>query len=182
MRVLDVGVGTGLLAREAARMVGASVRVVGVDPSIEMLTTGRPKNPARLVQGAGEHLPFAPAQFDFVTMGYALRHVSDLDGTFAEYRRVLKPGGRVVLLEITEPKSTFGSTMARAYFGTVVPFLTRLGTLSGDAPRLMSLCWDTITNCVEPEIVLASLRRTGFVADRTVVAGVFSEYVGKRSE
>ena len=133
MSVLDVGVGTGLLAREAAPLLGPSGRIVGVDPSFEMMTAGRPRNPARLVQGFGERLPFVEGQFDFVTMGYALRHVDNLDQTFSEYRRVLKTGGRVLLLEITEPKSVVGSAIARGYFGKIVPWLTRIGTMSGDA-------------------------------------------------
>jgi demethylmenaquinone methyltransferase/2-methoxy-6-polyprenyl-1,4-benzoquinol methylase len=182
MTVLDVGVGTGLLAREAAQLLGPSGRVIGVDPSFEMMTAGRHRNPARLVQGFGERLPFVEGQFDFVTMGYALRHVDDLDQTFSEYRRVLKTGGRVLLLEITEPKSIVGSAIARGYFGKIVPWLTRIGTMSGDASQLMTLCWDTITNCVDPEVVLASLRRAGFYAERTVVAGVFSEYVCTRRD
>lgn len=180
MNVLDVGTGTGLLAREASRLIGPSGQVVGVDPSFEMMAAGRLRNPACLIQGFGERLPFTDGKFDFVTMGYALRHVEDLDLAFGEYRRVLRTGGRLLLLEITEPKSVLGSALARAYFGTVVPLFTRIGTLSGDASLLMSLCWDTITNCVEPEVVLASLRRTGFDAGRTVVAGVFSEYVATR--
>jgi demethylmenaquinone methyltransferase/2-methoxy-6-polyprenyl-1,4-benzoquinol methylase len=181
MTVLDVGVGTGLLAREAALLLGSSGRIVGIDPSFDMMAVGRRRNPARLVQGFGERLPFGDGQFDFVTMGYALRHVDDLDQAFGEYRRVLKTSGGVLLLEITEPKSAIGSAIARAYFGTVVPWLTRLGTMSSDASQLMSLCWDTITNCVEPEVVLTSLRRAGFDASRIVVAGVFSEYIGTRS-
>ena len=118
MRVLDVGTGTGLLAREIVRVLG-SKQVVGLDPSWQMMAAGRRQLGIRFVQGLGERLPFPAAHFDFLTMGYALRHVSDLDQAFAEYRRVLKPGGRVLLLEITRPASTFGLSLARLYFGAV---------------------------------------------------------------
>ena len=176
MHVLDVGTGTGLLAREAVQIVGASGRVVGLDPSMKMMEAGRGRLEMGRVQGLGERLPFADGRFDFVTMGYALRHVPDLDQTFLEYMRVLKPGGRVLLLEITKPRSFLGTMAARVYFGSVVPGLARLSTRSADASELMKFYWDTIAQCVAPEIVLASLRRTGFAAERTVIAGIFSEY------
>ncbi|HYU80521.1 MAG TPA: class I SAM-dependent methyltransferase [Vicinamibacterales bacterium] len=178
--VLDVGTGTGLLAREAARLVGSSGRVIGIDPSIQMMVTGRDRGTTGLVQGLGESLPFSDGQFDYVTMGYALRHVGDLDQLFAEYARVLKPGGRLLLLEITKPASTLGSMLMQAYFGTVVPYLTRIGTRSTHSSQLMKFYWETIAYCVAPEVILASIRRAGFVAERTVIAGIFSEYLGTR--
>ncbi|HEU5319997.1 MAG TPA: class I SAM-dependent methyltransferase, partial [Methylomirabilota bacterium] len=93
MRVLDVAVGTGAVARHAARMGGAAGRVVGVDPSAGMLRQARRSLPIPLVQGVAEELPFRAHVFDAVTVGYALRHVVDLRQTFVEYARVLKPGG-----------------------------------------------------------------------------------------
>ena len=91
LRVLDVGTGTGLLAREIARRVGPAGSVIGIDPSSTMMAAGRPPIGIPFVQGVGERLPFADRQFDFVTMGYALRHVADLGDTICEYRRVLRP-------------------------------------------------------------------------------------------
>ncbi|HET9360900.1 MAG TPA: class I SAM-dependent methyltransferase [Vicinamibacterales bacterium] len=181
MRVLDVGTGTGQLAQEAARLVGSTGSVIGLDPSREMMTVGPRTDSISFVQGLGEFLPLPDRYFDFVTMGYALRHVRDLDQTFVEYFRVLKPGGHALLLEITRPRSAIGYAMMRAYFGTVVPSLARLGTRSADAARLMRFYWDTIANCVPPEVVLASLRRSGFAAaERRCTAGIFSEYIATR--
>jgi demethylmenaquinone methyltransferase/2-methoxy-6-polyprenyl-1,4-benzoquinol methylase len=181
MRVLDVGTGTGLLAREMVHVLGTSGRVVGLDPSWRMMAAGRRRLSVRFVQGVGERLPFADKNFDFLTMGYALRHVPDLDQTFEEYRRVLKPGGRLLLLEITRPASTVGRVLARMYFGTVVPLVIRIGTGSASAAELMRFYWETIAQCVPPETVLASLRRVGLAApDRTVVHGIFSEYRATR--
>jgi demethylmenaquinone methyltransferase/2-methoxy-6-polyprenyl-1,4-benzoquinol methylase len=181
MSVLDVGSGTGLLARAAASVVGPAGKVTAVDPSFEMMTAGPHHGEIGLVQGVGEVLPFAAGVFDFVTIGYALRHVSDLDQMFAEYARVLKPAGRVLILEITKPRSTIGAALARAYFGIVTPCVTRLATGSADASRLMRFYWDTIAHCVPPDVILASLRRAGFSAGRTVVGGVFSEYLATRN-
>lgn len=180
MEVLDVGTGTGLLACEVVQMLGADGHVVGVDPSPQMMAAGRHHRGIRFVQALGECLPFPDSHFDFITMGYALRHVPDLHEAFGEYFRVLRPGGRILLLEITKPASTLGAALARAYFGTLVPLLARIGTRSADAGQLMKFYWDTIEHCVPPEIVLASLSQSGFVAKRTTVHGIFSEYTASR--
>ena len=183
MKVLDVGTGTGLLAREIGRVTGAPHRIVGLDPSSSMLSVCRKVAATSvLVQGIGERLPLADESFDFVTMGYALRHVADLDRAFSEYRRVLKPAGRVLLLEITRPKSTLGLATARLYFRTLVPLATRIATGSTAAAQLMRFYWDTIQMCVPPESVVASLERVGFVGARhTITFGIFSEYTGVRA-
>jgi len=69
-------------------------------------------------------------------MGYALRHVSDLFAAFREYHRVLRPGGRVLILEISRPASRLGLALARLYLKRLVPLVTRVGTGSADAQRL----------------------------------------------
>ena len=181
MCILDVGTGTGLLAREIVHLAGSSDRVVALDPSRSMMVAGRREMSLPFVQGLGQRLPFPDAHFDLVTMGYALRHVPDLDQTFEEYRRVLKPGGRLLLLEITPPASPIGFALARVYFGLIVPLVTRIGTGSANAAELMRFYWDTIVQCVPPETVLAALERAGFARpDRTVVHGIFSEYIATR--
>jgi demethylmenaquinone methyltransferase / 2-methoxy-6-polyprenyl-1,4-benzoquinol methylase len=181
MNVLDVGTGTGLLAREIVHLLGASGRVVGLDPATRMMAAGRDRTHIDFVQGVGERLPFTDNQFDFVTMGYALRHVPDLDQAFEEYCRVLKPGGGLLLLEITRPLSSIGRVAARLYFGTIVPLATRIGTGSATTAELMRFYWETIAQCVPPETVLASLQQAGFAAPhRTVVHAIFSEYKAQR--
>ncbi|MGE0448071.1 MAG: class I SAM-dependent methyltransferase [Vicinamibacterales bacterium] len=184
MAVLDVGTGTGLLAHQIARITGTPHRVTGLDPSGSMLSVCRRDGiVTSLVQGVGERLPFADASFDFITMGYALRHVADLDRAFGEYLRVLKPAGRVLLLEITRPRSAVGLAVARVYLRSLVPFATRLATGSADAAELMRFYWDTIEMCVPPETVIESLGRAGFrEAGRTITYGIFSEYTGVRTQ
>jgi demethylmenaquinone methyltransferase / 2-methoxy-6-polyprenyl-1,4-benzoquinol methylase len=89
MRVLDVGLGTGLLASEAARMVGEPALVVGVDPSLGMLKTAQIPPGICLIVGCVEQLPLATGLFDFVSMGYVLRYLTCMEGAFAEIHRVL---------------------------------------------------------------------------------------------
>ena len=178
-RVLDVAMGTGLVAREAATLVGSASLVLGVDPSMGMLCEARRTLNVSAVLGAGEALPVADASFDFISMGYALRHLPDLGGTFAEFRRVLRPGGRVCILEITRPNGVIGRAALGAYFRGALPMLSRVIGTSAQTRDLWRYYWKTIDACVSPEVVLRSLRDAGFAdVRRFVELGVFSEYTG----
>jgi demethylmenaquinone methyltransferase/2-methoxy-6-polyprenyl-1,4-benzoquinol methylase len=179
MAVLDVATGTGLVARAAAELTGGS-GVIGLDPSRGMLDEARRAASVPLVQARGEALPFPDARFDALSMGYALRHVSDVFAAFREYHRVLRPGGRVLILEISRPASRTGLWLARLYLKRLLPLVTRLGTGSASAQRLMDYYWDTIERCVAPEAILEALRRSGFEATRRVQGGLLSEYVGTK--
>ena len=180
MRVLDVATGTGLVLRSAAQASGGTGLAVGLDPSRGMLDECRKHCGASLLQGRGEHLPFADSQFDMVTMGYGLRHVADLRALFAEYQRVLKPGGRVLLLEITQPGAAWARWCNRLFLGTLLPGVVRVGSGAG-AARMMDYFWDTIEHCVPPEAILSALRDTGFPDPaRKVTGGILSEYLGTR--
>ncbi len=167
MRVLDVACGPGLVAQCALQLVGPSGSVIGLDPSIGMLQEAQ-KGPCRsLVQGVGERLPFPDGQFDFLSMGYALRHVPDLRVAFAEYWRVLKPGGVVLLLEISRPRSPVLLALTRFYIKTVLGVLFATATGNRDMRTLMRYWWDTTEYCVEPEQILTALRDSRF-ADCTM--------------
>ena len=180
MKVLDVATGTGMVARAASDLLGGDGMVVGLDPSRGMLNESQRAGAASLVQSVGETLPFASDTFDFLTMGFALRHVSDLEAAFRGYRRVLRPGGRVLLLEISRPESASGRAAAGLFFGRFVPLATRIGTGSDDAQRMMKYYWDTIDQCVPAEAILGALRRAGFSdVERVAFLGVFSEYTGR---
>ena len=174
MRVLDVAVGTGLVAKEAARIVGGAGVVVGVDPSAGMMAAA---GGLALVRGRAEALPFASRTFDFLSLGFALRHVDDLAAVFGEFRRVLKPGGRLLLLEITRPESAIGAAILKGYMRGAVPLLSRLVARAPETPRLYRYYWDTIEACAPPASVLATLAAAGFAnAERYVQLGIFSEY------
>ena len=180
MRVLDVGIGTGLVAREALGLIGAAGALVGVDPSPGMMA--RVQLPqVELRQGSAEALPCADAGFDFVSMGYALRHVSDVVAAFAEFHRVLRPGGRLVVLEITRPAGRLPQALLKGYMRAVVPLLARAVTRRGDNADLWRYYWDTIEACIAPPAVQAALRDAGFAEVRRVTSlGIFTEYHARR--
>ena len=182
MRVLDVATGTGLVARAAARVVGPSGSVVGLDPSAGMLRECVKAMPMPVIQARGEALPFTNEGFDFVSLGYGLRHVSDLDALLQECWRVLRPGGHLLILEFSRPASRLGFWLGRLYLQKLIPTLTRLGTRNNSAETVMRYCWDTVEQSVPPELVLGAMSRAGFLgAARKGVVGIFAEYSGRKS-
>jgi demethylmenaquinone methyltransferase/2-methoxy-6-polyprenyl-1,4-benzoquinol methylase len=182
MRLLDVATGTGLVARGGATIVAESGRVVGVDPSRGMLGEARKAVTCPLVQGRAEALPFRANLFDMLSMGFALRHVADLEIAFREYWRVLKPGGRLLLLEVSRPSSPVMRWVIRTHFQRVLPVLARLSTKSEPAELLMKFYWDTIDQCVPADTILAVLNRVGFVdVGRRLYCGFMSEYVAAKA-
>ncbi len=184
MRVLDVGVGTGLVAGQAAGIVGDPSLVTGLDPSPGMMQNARVPAGVKLVEGYAERIPLPDASFDFISMGYALRHIGDLSAAFNEFFRVLKPGGRLCVLEITRPDNRFKAAMLKAYLRGIVPWLAKFASRSTDTPVLWAYYWDTIDTCAPPAQVIGTLEAAGFAAiDRHLELGVFSEYrAGKAAD
>lgn len=177
MRVVDVGVGTGLVSREAARIVGAAELVTGVDPSPGMLEAAHVPAGVRLLEGRAEAIPLPDASADFVSMGYALRHIGDLAAAFMEFRRVLRPGGIACVLEITRPATPLRIWLLKLYLRGVVPALSRCVARNAGTPKLMRYYWDTIESCVPPEKVIATLAHVGFArVECHEELGIFSEY------
>ncbi|HEX4942717.1 MAG TPA: class I SAM-dependent methyltransferase [Usitatibacteraceae bacterium] len=178
MRVLDIATGTGLVAREALALVGEQGGVIGLDPSAGMLVEAHCALPIPLVRAFGERIPCRDASFDFVSMGFALRHVADLGLLFREIRRVLRPGGTACILEITRPASPLAAEAVRVFMTRVMPVFAGRASRRAEARKLMNFYWDTINACVRPEAVLAALAGAGFDAPRrAVVLRLFSEYV-----
>ncbi len=182
MHMLDLACGTGMVSGPAARIVGTQGSVVSLDASAKMLQEAVEKGRARkAIQGRCEQLPLADTAFDFLSMGYALRHMADLRIAFEECSRVLKPGGTLLLLEITRPSSRLSYRFFKFYLKTLVPRLTWVSTRNRDAESLMSYFWDTVEHCVPPATILEALRQAGFTdVRRRVQAGIFSEYRATR--
>jgi demethylmenaquinone methyltransferase/2-methoxy-6-polyprenyl-1,4-benzoquinol methylase len=183
MAHLDVGAGTGVVALLGQGMVGPEGVVVAMDPSQGMLAEARAAGVKNAVPALGERLPCASGQFDLVTMGYALRHVADLRALFTEYARVLKPGGKVLVLEITRPQVFFAHGFLKFYMGRIVPLLARLVRRSIHTQTLMQFYWDTIEHCVPPDTIQEAMRAAGLAnVRRHVIFGIFSEYIADKAQ
>jgi demethylmenaquinone methyltransferase/2-methoxy-6-polyprenyl-1,4-benzoquinol methylase len=127
---LDVATGTGDLAVELATRVGPEGEVVGSDFSERMLELAREKAPAlRFEHGNALSLPYDDDSFDAATVGFGARNFSDLPQGLREMARVVRPGGRVVILEITTPERPPLSWFFRLWFDRVVPLM---GRFAGD--------------------------------------------------
>jgi demethylmenaquinone methyltransferase/2-methoxy-6-polyprenyl-1,4-benzoquinol methylase len=126
-RALDVACGTGDLAIELARRVGPAGEVIGSDFSEEMLARARAKAPElRWEWGNALELPCDDDAFDACTVGFGARNFSDLERGLTEMARVVRPGGRVVILEITTPRRPPLSTFYSVWFDRIVPLIGRL--------------------------------------------------------
>lgn len=134
-KVLDLATGTGDLAIDIAKL-HPDVTVVGVDPSVGMLDVGRTKiakaklsGRISMQEGIGEELPFEEDTFNAVTIAFGIRNCTDRPQALREMKRVTKPGGRIGILELGEPRKGFMAPMARFHIHQVIP---RLGAwLSG---------------------------------------------------
>jgi demethylmenaquinone methyltransferase/2-methoxy-6-polyprenyl-1,4-benzoquinol methylase len=185
MHVADVATGTGLVAREALALMTVEGRVqgslIGIDPSPGMLAQAKKSLGIDTRVATAESLPFEDAAFDFLSMGYALRHVEDIASAFREYHRVLKPGGKVCILEITRPTTSIGRRFLKLYLHTVGAIISKMTELAPRTPELWDYYWETIDKCLPPPQVMAALESVGFKnVERQVYFGVFSEYRATR--
>jgi demethylmenaquinone methyltransferase / 2-methoxy-6-polyprenyl-1,4-benzoquinol methylase len=176
---LDVACGTGDLAIELARRVGAAGEVIGSDFSEEMLERARAKAPGLAWEwGNALELPYASGRFDAATVGFGARNFSDLERGLAEMTRVVKPGGRVVVLEITTPRKPPLSTFYRVWFDHVVPLI---GRLTGEQEAYTYLP-SSVRRFPGPEGLAAAMQRAGLSDIRWVLTagGIIALHVGAK--
>jgi demethylmenaquinone methyltransferase/2-methoxy-6-polyprenyl-1,4-benzoquinol methylase len=179
-RALDVATGTGDLAIELARRAGPDGEVVGSDFSGEMLALARRKAPQLAFEwGNALELPYPDGRFDAVTVGFGARNFSDLDRGLAEMARVARPGGRVVVLEITTPQRPPLSTFFRVWFDRIVPLL---GRLTGESVAYSYLP-SSVRRFPAPEGLAASMARAGLRDIRWVLTagGIIAIHVGTKA-
>ncbi|HEX6167649.1 MAG TPA: ubiquinone/menaquinone biosynthesis methyltransferase [Acidimicrobiales bacterium] len=167
--VLDLACGTGDLCRE---LDAAGLAPVGVDLSFGMLAVARTEAP--LVQGDALRLPVRPGMADGVTCGFALRNLVDLAPFFAELARVLRPGGRIALLEVATPPNRVLRWGHALYFGKVVP---AIGGLISDAAAYRYLP-RSVAYLPAPGEMREMIARAGFTdVDRRLLSGGVAQLV-----
>jgi len=185
LQVLDVATGTADLALMAAQ--SGIPNVVGVDISEEMLAVGRKKviakyqsNRVELKTGDAEALPFPDQQFDVAMVAFGVRNFEDLDKGLGEMNRVLKKGGRIVVLEFSKPSAFPIKQLYSAYNRYLLPAIGKL--VSGDQSAYTYLP-ESIAVFPEGEAFLGHLAKAGFtsVRDIRLTFGVASIYIGERS-
>jgi demethylmenaquinone methyltransferase / 2-methoxy-6-polyprenyl-1,4-benzoquinol methylase len=171
---LDVCCGTGDLALELARYVGPTGSVVGCDFSEPMLDLARAKAEARGAAAVGFEwadalrLPYDDGSFDAVTVGFGVRNLADLDRGLAEMSRVLKPDGRLAILEITQPRRPPLSIFYSLWFDRIVPLL---GTLAGDRDAYSYLP-ESVRSFPSPQGLAGKMDAAGLERIRvTILAG-----------
>ncbi len=177
-RALDVATGTGDLAIALARRVGADGEVIGSDFSEGMLELARRKAPdITFEHGNALALPYDDASFDAATVGFGARNFSDLEQGLREMRRVVRPGGRVVILEITTPQKPPLSLFYRAWFDRIVP---ALGRFTGESEAYTYLP-NSVKRFPGPRDLAAALERAGLVRVRYVLTagGIIALHVGE---
>jgi demethylmenaquinone methyltransferase/2-methoxy-6-polyprenyl-1,4-benzoquinol methylase len=178
-RVLDVATGTGDLAIELAGRVAPGGEVVGSDFSEEMLALARKKAPnLRFEWGNALELPYGDGEFAAATVGFGARNFSDLDRGVAEMARVVKPSGRVVILEITTPQKPPLSTFFSLWFDRIVPVI---GKVAGD-PDAYDYLPNSVKRFPEPPGLAASMARAGLEDIRWILTagGIIALHVGTR--
>ncbi|MEM7526929.1 MAG: class I SAM-dependent methyltransferase [Pseudomonadota bacterium] len=181
MRVIDVASGTGPVARALMSIVKSPNQIVCVEPSAGMIAESRKTVPAVHHQSTAEALPVADESFDFLTMGFALRHVDNLEDSFREFRRVLKGGGKALVMDVTMPDNAVGRFFFRLYFKHLLPFFTLVFSRDREAYRLMRYYWDTMEQMTDRGEIAEIMKEAGFrTAEHRVYLGCFSEYLAVR--
>ena len=179
-RLLDLGAGTGDLARQALRQAPGSLPVAA-DFTLEMMRVGKTRPSLVLEWAAADALclPFSDESFDAVVSGFLLRNVSDILQALREQRRVLKPSGRMVALDTTQPPKNALAPLINLHLHTVIPTLGRL--VAGDAEAYRYLP-DSTENFLSAEGLAKLMQEAGFqgVGFRRLMLGTVAIHWGVR--
>ncbi|HEX2022482.1 MAG TPA: ubiquinone/menaquinone biosynthesis methyltransferase [Candidatus Thermoplasmatota archaeon] len=181
---LDVGAGTGDLAL-AVSAAAPRARVLGLDVARRMLALGLRKrgfDRARMgmTQGSGLAIPARDGQYEGITNAFVLRNLSDLDAFFREAHRALRPGGRLVSLEIGRPRGRVFGPLYRLYFFRIVP---RIGRALSGSPQAYSYLADSVQRVEEPGRIAQRMRAAGFADVRVtpIMRGAVNLFVAQKA-
>ena len=183
-RILDLATGTGDFALSSRRL--QAERIIGVDVALNMLRLGvdklgkREANTAvRLLGGDAEQLPFADACFDLVTVAFGVRNFGSIPAGLQEARRVLRPGGELLVLDFAEPEMVLFKQLYRFYFTRILPFIG--GMISGNR-RAYSYLPQSVGTFPQGQAFIKLLEEAGF-ADNLATAltlGICRIYQGRK--
>jgi demethylmenaquinone methyltransferase/2-methoxy-6-polyprenyl-1,4-benzoquinol methylase len=183
-KVLDIAGGTGDLAAKFSRLVGSNGRVVLADINDSMLTVGREKltnkgivGNIEYVQANAECLPFPDNYFDCITIAFGLRNVTDKDAALRSMNRVLKPGGRLLVLEFSKPVNPVIAKLYDRYSFDILPKMGQLVTNDEDSYRYLA---ESIRMHPDQDTLKGMMNDAGFVDVRyhNMTAGVVAVHRG----
>ena len=183
--ILDVATGTADVALELQKQLEPA-KIVGVDISEEMLSVGRKKIAKRelektitLQYGDSEQLPFPDDRFDAVTVAFGVRNYEDLDRGLAEMRRVLKPGGKLVVLEFSRPKSFPLKQGFNFYFKNILP---TIGRMQSKDNRAYDYLYESVQKFPDGEAFISRMQEVGFreIDEERLTIGIASIYTGTK--
>ena len=186
-RIVDLGSGTGDMILSAMRSARGNARIVGLDFSMNMLQLAQTKRAAQssgatatFVQGSAMASPFKDASFDGAMSAFVLRNVSDLGLFFSEACRVLKPGGKLVTLDMFPPQKNWFAPFYCLYFYRFVPWIG--GWLAGDRSAYRYLS-DSVRRFHPPEAVSDTIRQAGFaqVSLRKFLNGAVCMHIAEKA-
>ncbi len=184
MNILDVACGTGDFTVEIAQKAGRGSKVTGIDLSEGMMKIGREKIAkagveAEMVQGDCEALPYDEGTFDRISVGFGVRNFEHLEIGLKEMQRVLKPGGKLVVLELSVPSNSFIRWCYKLYFLKILPAIG--GWISGDRGAYEYLP-ASVLRFPAPEKFVGMMREAGFttVEHRSLTLGICRMYLGSK--
>lgn len=184
-KILDVATGTADVAIEAANSLSPE-KIVGVDISVEMLEVGRKKIQRKglqeiisLEEGDSENLPFPDNTFDALTVAFGVRNFENLEQGLREMQRVLKPGGKVVILEFSKPTIFPFRQLYHFYFKNILPFI---GKFTSKDPKAYRYLYESVQAFPDGDKFLNILSQTGYKSNRCIplTLGICSIYLGEK--
>ncbi len=183
--ILDVATGTADVAIALAQKLQPE-KVVGLDLSNEMLAVGQKKidkqslqNMISLQQGDSENLPFEDNTFDAITVAFGVRNFEHLERGLSEMQRVLKPGGKMVVLEFSQPRIFPFKQLFNLYFKYILPLI---GRVTSKDPKAYKYLYESVQAFPDGQHFVSVLEKTGFKSNQCIPLslGICSIYVGKK--